>query len=86
MSLDYLMKLNKQNIIDSASRQTQASDLLRIDVSKLPTGVYFVKIVNKIEKFVKDVVCSNLPKVLNLRKAGLLAVSGKFMSTIPTAC
>ncbi len=33
--------------------QTGASDLLRIDVSKLPAGVYFIRIGDKVEKFVK---------------------------------
>ena len=33
--------------------QTGASDLLRIDVSHLPSGVYFIRIGTRVEKFVK---------------------------------
>jgi hypothetical protein len=35
------------------STQTGASELLRIDISHLPAGVYFVKVGDKVEKFVK---------------------------------
>jgi hypothetical protein len=35
------------------STQTVASELLRIDVSHLPAGVYFIRIGTRVEKFVK---------------------------------
>jgi hypothetical protein len=38
---------------DAKTTQTGASELLKIDISHLPTGVYFVKIGDKVEKFVK---------------------------------
>jgi len=43
------------NTVNSAGNfaQTGASELLKIDISNLPTGVYFIKIGDKVEKFVK---------------------------------
>jgi hypothetical protein len=38
---------------DAKTTQTGASELLRINISQLPTGVYFIKIGDKVEKFVK---------------------------------
>jgi hypothetical protein len=33
---------------------SQSERELRIDVSHLPTGIYFIKIGDKVEKFVKE--------------------------------
>jgi hypothetical protein len=38
---------------DEKTTQTGASELLKIDISHLPAGVYFIKIGDKVEKFVK---------------------------------
>ena len=45
--------LNGQNVISVLNGQTGTSDPLKINVSHLSPGVYFVKTVNRIEKFVK---------------------------------
>jgi hypothetical protein len=40
-------------IVGCNTTQTGASELPRIDISHLPAGVYFIKIGDKVEKFVK---------------------------------
>ena len=47
---------SQSSLIDNATHNNSQSgmiDLLKIDVSHLPAGVYFIRIGNKVEKFVK---------------------------------
>ena len=50
------IEVGQSSLIDNATNinsQSGMIDLLKIDVSHLPAGVYFIKIGNKVEKFVK---------------------------------
>ena len=50
------IEVGQSSLIDNSAHNNSQSgmiDLLRIDVSHLPSGVYFIRIGNKVEKFVK---------------------------------